>query len=61
MRRGDRVEVVASWSTFRGMRGRVDSVAPYLMVVLDDDPRPVRMGETEVMLVGSERDLVAGE
>lgn len=61
MRPGDRVEVRASWSSFNGMRGRLTQVQPFAMVVLDDDPRALRIEESSLMLVESERHMVAGE
>lgn len=42
--------VVATWSTLRGLRGVVTQITPYTMVRLDgDDPRPVRVGDREVI------------
>lgn len=61
MRPGDRIEVTASWSSFRGQRGRIVATAPHLMVVLDDDPRPMRVGQTEVAPLGSESHVGGAE
>lgn len=59
---GDRVEVVASWSSFRGMRGRVTQTRPFLMVVFDDDPRAVRIEEPSVVRIeDSQQHMTAGE
>lgn len=59
---GARVEVIASWSSFRGMRGRVVQTDPFLMVVFDDDPRPMRIEEpTVIPVVESQQHMVAGE
>jgi hypothetical protein len=44
----DRVKVVAHWSSFRGMRGTVTQVAPYLMVRLDGDRYSLRIEEPSV-------------
>ncbi len=49
MKLDQRIIVVAPWSSFRGQRGRVTPLAPYPMVVLDDDPRPIRVGANEVI------------
>ena len=48
MRAGQRVVVVASWSSFCGMRGKVMQVSPHLMVHLDGDAFPMRFGDREV-------------
>lgn len=61
MRIGDRIEVRSDWSSFDGQRGRVTQMAPYLMVVLDDDPRPIRIEEGVVFLVESERHIGGAE
>lgn len=59
---GERVIVVAPWSTLKGMRGVVTQTAPYVMVRLDgDDPRPVRVGEREVIAESSERHVGGAE
>ncbi len=44
----DRVLVTAVWSSFRGMRGTVTQVKPYLMVRLDGDTHPLRIEEPSV-------------
>lgn len=59
---GERVIVVASWSTLRGMRGEVVKVDPVTMVRLDgDDPRPVSVGEREVIAEARERHVGGAE
>ncbi len=50
MKPGDRVVVVAHWSTFRGMRGRVVATMPHLMILIDDDKYPIRVGTREVVV-----------
>ncbi len=50
MKPGDRVVVVAHWSTFRGMRGRVVATSPHLMILIDDDKYPIRVGTREVVV-----------
>ncbi len=45
----DRVLVFAFWHTFRGARGRVTQVKPYLMVLLDGDRYPMRIEEGAVI------------
>lgn len=49
MKLGEPVIFVADWSSFVGKRGHVTQVHPFVMVVLDDDPRPIRVGEREVV------------
>jgi hypothetical protein len=46
---GDRVLVVAHWSSFRGMRGKVTQTTPYLMVRLDGDRYSMRIEEPSVV------------
>lgn len=58
---GERVIVIAPWSTFRGERGVVVQTRPHLMVRLDDDPRPLRMGDGEVIAEQSERHIGGAE
>ncbi len=50
MRVGDRVRVVAHWSSFVGMKGRVVSTSPHLMVRLDGDTYPLRIEEPSVVI-----------
>jgi ribosomal protein L24 len=45
---GDRVVVVAHWSSFRGMRGEVVQVTPHTMVLIDGDTYPIRVGDREI-------------
>jgi hypothetical protein len=45
---GQRVLFIAVWSSFRGKRGHVHATDP-LMVVMDDDPKPIRVGTREVI------------
>lgn len=61
MRVGDRIEVTARWSSFVGKRGRVTEMHPFMMVVLDDDPRPLRIEEQSVVRVESERHVGGAE
>ncbi len=46
---GDRVRVVAAWSSFVGMSGVVTATRPHLMVRLDGDRHPIRVSDSEVM------------
>ena len=48
MNRDDRVEFCAHWSSFFGMKGTVVATKPFLMVLLDGDRHPVRVGDREV-------------
>ena len=48
MRPGDRVVFTAQWSSFYGMRGAVAAVRPNMMVLLDGDSHPIRVGPKEV-------------
>ena len=43
LRVGDRVEVVAQWSEFRGQAGEVTQVEPCVMVLLDEYVQPLRI------------------
>lgn len=61
MRKGDRVEVTAQWSSFYRMRGRVTATVPHLMVLIDDDAYPIRVGEREVTRLESEHHMTAGD
>jgi hypothetical protein len=56
-----RVEVIASWSSFRGMRGTVTQTSPFLMVVMDDDPRPIRIEEASVVPVEDPQHIAGAE
>lgn len=50
MKVGERVIVVASWSSFFRQHGEITQVDPFVMIRLDgDDPRPIRVGEREVI------------
>jgi hypothetical protein len=43
LRVGDRVEVVAHWSAFRGQTGVVTEVEPHTMVLLDEYEKSIRI------------------
>lgn len=59
---GDRVLFIAPWSSFKGQRGKVTQTEPCLMVVFPDDPRPIRVGEREVIPdPESQQHATAGE
>lgn len=63
MKIGQRVLFIASWSSFKGKRGHVCQTEPVLMVVMDDDPKPIRVGEREVIPLDfdSRRHLAGAE
>ena len=54
MKIGDRVQVVALWSSFHTMKGRITQLEPVLMIVIDHDKYPIRVGAQEIALVESE-------
>lgn len=54
MKVGDRVLVHEAWSSFQGQRGEVTQTKPFLMVLLDDESRPMRFGDSEVIAVDNE-------
>ena len=58
---GRRVEFVATWSSFVGMLGTIVQVRPHLMVRLDDDPRPIRVGDREVLLIEEPQHIGGAE
>jgi len=47
---GDRIRFVAHWSSFHGMRGVVQQLRPHVMVLIDGDTYPIRVGEREVIV-----------
>ncbi len=49
MRPGDRVRVVAPWSSFKDQRGELVTTEPHVMVRIDGDSYPIRMGRGEVV------------
>lgn len=51
MKVGDRVVVVAMWSSFHTMKGRVTALTPHLMIIIDHDLHPIRVGEREIALL----------
>lgn len=51
---GDRVVVTAMWSTFHTMKGRITQLEPHLMIIIDHDKYPIRVGAQEIALVESE-------
>lgn len=57
---GDRVLVFAYWSSFYKMAGTVTQVAPYLMVRVDGDSYPIRMGDRECVRLEESRHHVGG-
>lgn len=48
MRPGARIIVTAQWSSFYGMKGTVNATSPHLMITIDGDTYPIRMGAREV-------------
>ena len=48
VRLGTRVTVTAQWSSFRGMRGAVIAVHPHVMILIDGDKYPIRVGAKEI-------------
>jgi len=48
MRVGDRVLFTAMWSSFFGMKGRVEQLTPHIMVRIDGDSYPIRVGSREI-------------
>lgn len=61
MKVGTRVLFVADWSSFVGMHGHITQVEPRLMAVIGDDPRPMAIGESEVIPDPEPQHTVAGE
>lgn len=61
MKPGDRVEVRAGWSSLFGLRGTVKQTRPYLTVVFPDDPRPLRVGENEVVVLEEVKHIGGAE
>lgn len=60
MKVGDRIVVTALWSSFHTMKGAIVSMSPHLMVLIDHDMRPIRMGEREVALEESSSVSLTG-
>ena len=58
---GDRVHVVEPWSSFRGMRGTVTQVRPYIMILIDGDRLPIRVGEREIAREANDPSLTGAE
>ncbi len=50
MKPGDRIIVVAHWSSFRGMKGVVVAMVPPLMVLIDGDKYPIRIEAKSVVI-----------
>lgn len=51
MKVGDRIVVTAMWSCFHTMKGRVVQLEPHLMIIIDHDKYPIRVGVHEVAVV----------
>jgi hypothetical protein len=58
---GEPVIVVATWSSFRGRKGVVTQVTPFVMVQLEGEAFPLRMGAGEVVAEQSERHVGGAE
>ncbi len=58
---GDRVLVVAGWSTFYGQRGRITSYEPRTMVLIDGEKKPMRFGESEIVVESTPRNIGGAE
>ena len=61
MKVGARVVVTARWSSFHTMKGRVTSTTPHLMILIDHDVHPIRVGDREVALVEEPLTLTGAE
>lgn len=61
MRVGDRVEFVASWSSYRGRYGTVKRTGPYLMVLIDSERLAVAASADEVRLAHEEISMTGAE
>ena len=48
---GDRVVIFAHWSSFYRQQGTVNATTPHLMVTVDGDTYPMRMGERECIRI----------
>lgn len=48
MRVGERVRFVAAWSSFYGMTGAIVQMQPHIMILIDRDKHPIRVGEREI-------------
>lgn len=60
MKVGDRVRVIAAWSSFRGREGNVKQTDPFPMVLLDGESKELRVGESEVLVIEQGPQHVAG-
>lgn len=58
---GDRVVVVAEWSSFFGWRGKVTQVKPWTAVLFDGDRLPMRIEEPSIARDESSMPMVAGD
>ncbi len=57
---GDLVLFVGHANSFRGMRGRVVAIKPYLMVIVDGDTHPMRFDAREVITVEERETNMSG-
>lgn len=55
-----RVRVVSEWSSFCGMTATVTATHPHLMITVDDDPRPIRVGANEIVPIPDEPQHTKG-
>gem|GEM_PF-6634427 len=53
MKVGDPVEVTARWSMFRGKRGHVTQLEPYVAVLLEGERLPLRLDDSSLRVVGA--------
>lgn len=60
MRRHQRVIVVSEKTNFRGMRGRVTQIDPFIMVQLDGERLPMRLDSSELIAEEESAPHVAG-
>ncbi len=58
---GDRVRVIAAWSSFVGMSGVVTATRPHLMIRLDGDRMPIRVSDREVIPEWREISMTGAE
>ena len=60
MKLGDPIVVTAHWSSFYKMHGKVTQLTPHVMVKLEGDLFPIRVGEREIAVVERDEHITGG-